>query len=1177
MRKLLIVLLILTAVTLAVTGCVQERGTKFIISFNSNGGSEIDYIVLNAGDPLTLPDPPTREGYVFLGWFNDIECTRPVLLDRFRANSNLTLFAGWQSVETYPHQIIISESAGGSVAMATPEITDQRAPMGTEVKLKVVPDLGFECVSLNVIAASGEIPANGTDNLYVFTMPAEDVTVYAEFDYERKSVTVSESTENGTVLLSQDAARFGDIVSVSFIPDFGYRSVGANVYYLKNGTQVEIPLEDGAFEMPNENVSVQGLFEEIDYSVKYEVSTEAADGGEVKVGKDSAAAGEYVYFYVVPEDGFLLTGVYVSTGGESYITHEGFFVMPEDDVTVSAVFVPDDFVNIDRYELEFADTEGAGSVETVSDKTHFAAGEKVVLNIEPASGYEAQGLVVNGTYFEKIGNEYYFFMPPEKAFISVDFRFTGYPIEISVPENAEVFCEDERGCAGDTVFFSAEADEGYFLTVSAECENGEITVETVGIYEYSFDMPDCAVEIRVDKRLGGEYSVVSEVIGEVVLSVPESATAGDVVEVDYDCPEGYALKTFSVTANGEEVVIFGNEFVMPESEVIVSAEFAPVYYINAYDNEDISITPSAYTVFAGDTVYFDVDVHGYKKQSDSGNGKEINPYSVDFSLTCGNNVITETVVYSGNKTFVVLPDDLPAGQSIYINYLRSGFINNISHSKIQYTSLSAEGTVTSNYRSETSVPVGAEVILEISPAEGYALSELIFKNLFTGETYPGNMLFRMPEYDLQITAEFVSKSADPVTPVEIYAVRKDEFTAAGFEISLSHSAAELSEEWKGYTLSGYLNGAVSVKSDDSFDFYLLYVDSLSTVAPVSQTAGMILQKTFPEAEIDCYIYYNTIVFALDGDAGTGYEMLKYGVEHDENFIYFRRADQTLGVLAYKNDSPYVTIPDSVNGSRVAFIHRLAFGGNTSIRTINFAAVTEIDDFAFEGVTGVKYFDIGFVSDSGVGAFKNTRVRRFDTSTGNGYFTADSYGVLYSINLLGSRVLEAFPTLSDTTVYTLQSRTNAIADYAFYGAENLVTIKYMSTLTTVGDYAFYGAVDLGYVLHSSDNDTSDKKADFSNTVCNVTDVGSYAFAGTDIEIFRFDKIISLGTAAVVFDGTGNVTIVLNGNRLIDAEYEPVLIDAPDGDAGFKLSLDGGALTEEYKNDTAFSYLSEYFND
>lgn len=80
MRKILIALLVLAFVVLIAVGCTTARGTKFIISFNSNGGTDVGNIVLDAGDSLTLPPPPTKDGYVFLGWFNDSECTRPLSL-----------------------------------------------------------------------------------------------------------------------------------------------------------------------------------------------------------------------------------------------------------------------------------------------------------------------------------------------------------------------------------------------------------------------------------------------------------------------------------------------------------------------------------------------------------------------------------------------------------------------------------------------------------------------------------------------------------------------------------------------------------------------------------------------------------------------------------------------------------------------------------------------------------------------------------------------------------------------------------------------------------------------------------------------------------------------------------------------------------------------------------------
>ena len=1179
MRKILIALLVLAFVVLIAVGCTTARGTKFIISFNSNGGTDVGNIVLDAGDSLTLPPPPTKEGYVFLGWFNDSECTRPLLLDRFHATSNMTLFAGWESVETYPHLITIAPAEGGTVTLSMPDITDSRAPMGTEIRLKVTPLSGFECISVTAVGKTQNISVPGVDGIYVFSMPAEPVTVYAVFDYASKNITVSDSTVNGTVLLSQDTARFGDTVSFSFIPDYGYRSIGAEVSYVVNGITTPVEVKNGSFTMPNANVVVTGLFEAIDYSTKFEINVVKSEGGEIVVGKDSAAAGEYIYYYVVPDEGFLLTGVYVNCGDRSEISHDGFFVMPEGDVTMTASFVPDGFVNIDRYELEFADSDGMGTVQTVSDKTQFAAGEKVVLNITPAAGYMAQGIVVNGTYFENIGDEYYFFMPPSKAFVSVDFRFTGYPITVTGDENTKVSLSDDRGIQGEVIKFSVSPYDGYAVRISVYSGNDQIPFTATDIFEFMFVMPEAEVCIDVDTYPAEDRSVTVETVGNGDIIVSNTAKCGEAVKIDYTSVSGYDLRSVEVTANGESVQVFDNAFVMPDSDVTITAEFGAIYYLNGYDDQNLTITPSEYVAFDGDTVYFDIDVHGFRKNNSVVTASQIDPYTVQFSLevvSSEGNVTLEEITYSGEDTSVTLnlSEAATPGSTIMVAYNgQSNNILNLSTAKISYSAATEGGTVSANYNSESNVPVNSEVMLTIVPDDGYKLSRLVFKNLTDGEEYEGRALFRMPDYDLQIVAEFSAEQTLPVTPEEIYTKRKDEFIAAGFDIELSRSAAELSEEWKGYTLSGYLRGAVSVKSDIAFDFYLLYVDSLSTVAPVSQTSGTLLHKIYPEAELDCYIHYNTIVFALNGDAETGYQMLKYGIISDGNFIYYRRGDQTLGVLSYIGNSPYISIPDSANGCRVAFINRFAFAGNEYIKTIDFGAVTEIDDYAFDGATGVRYFDLGFVTEIGVGAFKNTRARRFDVAAGNRYFEVDEYGVLYRLTVLSNRILEAYPAAAENTSYTLHAHTTGIADYAFYGVENLLTFRYLGSLTAIGDYAFCNALKLERIIHSADS-TSDKIADFSDSVCNVETIGAGAFKGTAVSSFDLGIIKYIGSEAIVFDGTHNVTVFLNHSELIAAADEPVAVTAP-SDTEYTLSLYGGNLTEQYKSSAAFAYLSQYF--
>ena len=43
------------------------------ISFDTDGGSNIDSIVIKIGDTISKPDTPTKEGYTFKGWYIDEE------------------------------------------------------------------------------------------------------------------------------------------------------------------------------------------------------------------------------------------------------------------------------------------------------------------------------------------------------------------------------------------------------------------------------------------------------------------------------------------------------------------------------------------------------------------------------------------------------------------------------------------------------------------------------------------------------------------------------------------------------------------------------------------------------------------------------------------------------------------------------------------------------------------------------------------------------------------------------------------------------------------------------------------------------------------------------------------------------------------------------------------------
>ena len=73
---------------------LEAEGTLYTVSFNSNGGSEINSRRVSENGKVIEPAAPTRDGYIFLGWYlNDEEFD-------FNSNitSNITLTARWERI-----------------------------------------------------------------------------------------------------------------------------------------------------------------------------------------------------------------------------------------------------------------------------------------------------------------------------------------------------------------------------------------------------------------------------------------------------------------------------------------------------------------------------------------------------------------------------------------------------------------------------------------------------------------------------------------------------------------------------------------------------------------------------------------------------------------------------------------------------------------------------------------------------------------------------------------------------------------------------------------------------------------------------------------------------------------------------------------------------------------------
>ena len=88
----------------------------YTVSFDSLGGSSVADVKVTNGKALAKPADPTRDGYVFLGWYSDAEYKVPFLFDATPVTSNLTLRARWAALSADSHEYRIDFDLGYGAA-----------------------------------------------------------------------------------------------------------------------------------------------------------------------------------------------------------------------------------------------------------------------------------------------------------------------------------------------------------------------------------------------------------------------------------------------------------------------------------------------------------------------------------------------------------------------------------------------------------------------------------------------------------------------------------------------------------------------------------------------------------------------------------------------------------------------------------------------------------------------------------------------------------------------------------------------------------------------------------------------------------------------------------------------------------------------------------------------------
>ena len=187
----------------------QWEINQYAITFDTNGGSEIAPITQDYGTAITAPANPTRKGYTFKGWDKEIPKTMPA--------ENMTVKAQWE-INQYT---ITFDSNGGS------EIAPITQDYGTAITAPADPTRkGYTF--------------KGWDKEIPKTMPAENITVKAQWEINQYTITFDSNGGSEIAPITQD---YGTAITAPADP--------TRKGYTFKGWDKEIPET-----MPAENITI---------------------------------------------------------------------------------------------------------------------------------------------------------------------------------------------------------------------------------------------------------------------------------------------------------------------------------------------------------------------------------------------------------------------------------------------------------------------------------------------------------------------------------------------------------------------------------------------------------------------------------------------------------------------------------------------------------------------------------------------------------------------------------------------------------------------------------------------------------------------------------------------------------------------------------------------------------
>ena len=205
---------------------------RYRVKFYSNGGSRVKSVTARKGESFVMPDNPTREGYIFAGWFEDDELTRRFVTTEIARRKGLKVYAKWAQIIAAPVEVAepAPETAAEAPAAAEGPSEEQLTNFYAEVRKTA---LGY------ALAAENEKAKDGMMLVRAY-MKNDGVYVYAATDPEAagaekaEGALAAETPAYVKVTNDEELAKAKELVDKT-MTEYGLEPTGQEVGELKEG------------------------------------------------------------------------------------------------------------------------------------------------------------------------------------------------------------------------------------------------------------------------------------------------------------------------------------------------------------------------------------------------------------------------------------------------------------------------------------------------------------------------------------------------------------------------------------------------------------------------------------------------------------------------------------------------------------------------------------------------------------------------------------------------------------------------------------------------------------------------------------------------------------------------------------------------------------------------------